>query len=254
MTASTDTRRAAKQRLDDLLVVRGLASDRDHARALILAREVLANGQVALRAAEPIPQDTPLALKTSAPYVSRGGEKLAHALQRTGVVVEDRRCLDVGASTGGFTDCLLQHGAAHVVAIDVAYGELVPSLRDDLRVTVIERTNARDLEPLEEPADLVTIDVSFISLTTILPAVIRSLTPGADILAMAKPQFEAPRDAVESGGVVYASDEHARVVARVATWAMDHGLRVRGVVRSPLIGPAGNREFFLWLRTPEVTA
>lgn len=254
MTASTDTRRAAKQRLDDLLVVRGLAADRAQARAFVLAREVLVNGQVALRAAEPIRADVPLDLKRAAPYVSRGGEKLAHALARTGATVEGRRCLDVGASTGGFTDCLLQHGAAHVVAVDVAYGELVPSLREDARVTVIERTNARDLQPLEEPADLATIDVSFISLTTVLPAIVRSLAPGADILAMAKPQFEAPRDAVESGGVVRSSEEHARVVARVAAWALDHDLRVRDVVRSPLIGPAGNREFFIWLRLPGVTA
>lgn len=259
MTASTDARtaprgRAAKRRLDDLLVERGLAADRERSRALILAREVLVDGQVALRAAETLPEDADVALKQSAPYVSRGGEKLAHALDRTGVVVEGRRCLDVGASTGGFTDCLLQHGAAHVVAVDVAYGELVPSLRDDPRVTVVERTNARDLEPLEEPAELAVIDVSFISLTTVLPAVVRTLAPGADILAMAKPQFEAPRDAVESGGVVHASDEHARVVARIAVWALDHDLRVRGVVRSPLIGPAGNREFFLWLRMPEAAS
>lgn len=256
MAAPTDTApvtqpRAAKQRLDDLLVVRGLASNRDEARALVMAREVLVRGQVALRAAEPMADDVPLTLKHGAPYVSRGGEKLAHALKRTGLTIEGRRCLDVGASTGGFTDCLLQHGATHVVAVDVAYGELVPSLRDDERVTVIERTNARDLAPLEEPATLATIDVSFISLTTVLPAVGRSLTAGADILALVKPQFEAERDAVESGGVVRASDEHARVVARVATWAADHQLRVRGVVRSPLIGPAGNREFFLHLRTAE---
>ncbi len=256
MTASTDTRtasggRVAKQRLDDLLVVRGLAADRDQARALVMAREVLVDGQVALRAAEALREDVPLDLKRAAPFVSRGGEKLAHALERTGVAVEGRRCLDVGASTGGFTDCLLQRGAAHVVAVDVAYGELMPSLRDDKRVTVVERTNARDLEPLEEPAEIATIDVSFISLTTVLPAVVRSLTAGADILALVKPQFEAEREAVEDGGVVHASEEHARVVGRVAAWASDHDLRVRGVVRSPLIGPAGNREFFLWLRTAE---
>jgi len=253
MTAPPNTRpaakrRVAKQRLDDLLVDRGLATDRAHARALVLARQVLVTGQVALRAAAPLPTDVPLELKTGARYASRGGDKLAHALARTGVTVEGRRCLDMGASTGGFTDCLLQHGAAAVVAVDVAYGELLPKLRDDPRVTVIERTNARDLAPLIPPADLAVIDVSFISVTAVLPATVRSLTPGADVIALVKPQFEAERDAVESGGVVYDPLEHARVVARVAAWALDNGLRVRGVVRSPLLGPAGNREFFLWLR------
>ena len=264
MTASTDTppvpalrprqRGAAKRRLDDLLVDRGLAVDRDRARALILARAVLVDGQVALRAAAPIASDSELALKQGAAFVSRGGDKLAHALQRTGLPVEGRRCLDIGAATGGFTDCLLQRGAAHVVAVDVAYGEIVPSLRNDVRVTVLERTNARDLEPLEVPADLAAIDVSFISLTAVLPAIARSLRPAADVLALVKPQFEAERRDVERGGVVRASDEHARVVARLASWALDHGFRVRGVVRSPLLGPAGNREFFLWFRLAEAGA
>lgn len=264
MTASTETspavargaseRRASKLRLDDLLVERGLAVDRDRARALILAREVLLDGQVALRAAAPVAPDVELGLKQGAAFVSRGGDKLAHALARTAIQVEGRRCLDVGASTGGFTDCLLQHGATHVTAVDVAYGEIVPTLRNDARVTVIERTNARDLEPLAEPADLATIDVSFISLTAVLPAVARSLRPGADVLALVKPQFEAERRDVERGGVVHASDQHARVVARVAVWALDHRFRVRGVVRSPLLGPAGNREFFLWLRRAEAGA
>lgn len=261
MTASTDTRptaaeapskgRVAKRRLDDLLVERELAPDRDRARALVLAREVLVRGQVALRAAEPLPTDVTIELKQAAPYVSRGGEKLAHALERAGIEVGGRCCLDVGASTGGFTDCLLQHGAGHVVAVDVAYGELASPLRDDARVTVVERTNARDLQPLAEPASLATIDVSFISLTTVLPAIVRSLAAGADILALVKPQFEAPRDAVESGGVVRDSEEHARVVGRVSAWATDHDLRVRAAIRSPLLGPAGNREFFLWLRTAD---
>jgi 23S rRNA (cytidine1920-2'-O)/16S rRNA (cytidine1409-2'-O)-methyltransferase len=254
MTASTDARpatrrRAAKQRLDDLLVERGLTTSREHARALILAREVLVDGQVALRAAEPLPEDAQVTLKATAPYVSRGGEKLAHALERTGVPVEGRRCLDVGASTGGFTDCLLQHGAGRVVSVDVAYGELAPKLRGDPRVTVIERTNARDLEPLDPPADLAVADVSFISLTAVLPAIQRSLVTDGDAIVLVKPQFEAERDAVERGGVVHASAEHARVVGRVASWAGRHGFRVRGVVRSPLLGPAGNREFFLWLRS-----
>src|SRR5690606_11992227 len=163
--------RRQKQRLDVLLVERGLAPSRERARALIMAREVLVDGDVAVRAAAPVDPEVPLEVKGGSAYVSRGGEKLAGALDRTGMTVEGRRCLDVGASTGGFTDCLLQRGAAHVTAVDVGYGQLASPLRDDRRVTVLERTNARDLEPLEEPADLCVMDVSFISVTTVLPAV-----------------------------------------------------------------------------------
>lgn len=252
MTAPTDTRHPTrKRRLDDLLVERGLSTDRDQARALILAREVLVDGHVALRAAASLAFDSLVKLKNQPAYVSRGGDKLAHVLKRTEIKVEGRHCLDVGASTGGFTDCLLQHGATDVVAVDVAYGELVPVLRNDSRVTVLERTNARYLHPLTSPVELATIDVSFISLTKILPALVKSLLPGADVLALVKPQFEVMRDRVERGGVVHSSEDHARVVARVGSWALDHNFRVRGVVRSPLLGPAGNREFFLWLRLSE---
>ena len=156
-----------------------------------------------------------------------------------------------GASTGGFTDCLLQRGAREVVAIDAGYGQLAQQLRDDPRVEVRERTNARTLEPLDPPADRAVIDVSFISLTLVLPAVFGSLQGGADVLALVKPQFEAERSDVRRGGVVHDPTVHARVVGRVAAWAIDRGARVRGVVRSPLLGPAGNREFFVWLRTPD---
>jgi 23S rRNA (cytidine1920-2'-O)/16S rRNA (cytidine1409-2'-O)-methyltransferase len=165
-----------------------------------------------------------------------------------GVAVRGARCLDIGAAIGGFTDCLLQHGAKHVIAVDVGYGDIALRLRDDPRVEVRDRTNARALEPLELPVDLATVDVSFISLTTVLPAVVRSLRPGGDVLALVKPQFEAARADVESGGVVHDANVHASTVARVALWAIDHGLRVRGVVRSPVRRRAGNREFFLWLR------
>ena len=249
-TPNTAERRG-KRRLDQLLVDRGLAPSRERARAFILAREVLVNGQVALRAAAPTTEDAEIALKDTPRFVSRGGDKLIHALERSGVTVEDRRCLDVGASTGGFTDCLLQHGAAHVTSVDVGYGQIAPRLRDDPRVHVVERTNARELQPLDQPATLLVMDVSFISVTTVLPAILRSLEPGADLLILVKPQFEAGRDQVEKGGVVHDSTIHARTVARVAAWASDHDLRVRGVIRSPLIGPAGNREFFLWLRVPQ---
>lgn len=242
--------RSRSQRLDALMVERGLAVSREQARALVLAREVLVDGAPAVRPAAPVSPDAEVTVRATAPYVSRGGEKLAHALARTGLEVAGTRCLDVGASTGGFTDCLLQHGAAAVVAVDVGYGQLATRLRGDPRVEVRERVNARSMPPLDPPADLATIDVSFISLTLVLPAVVASLRPGGDILALVKPQFEAGREQVGRGGVVRDPLVHASCVARVALWAIDHGLRVRGVVRSPLLGPAGNQEFMLWLRRP----
>ena len=239
-----------RMRLDELLVERGLAPSRERARALVMAREVEVEGAVALRAAAPVATDAGVRLRQSARYVSRGGEKLEAALRRAQIDVQGARCLDVGASTGGFTDCLLQRGAAHVTAVDAGYGQAATSLRADARVTLRERTNARLLEPLDEPVSLATLDLSFISLTAVLPAVISSVAPGGDVLALVKPQFEAPRDRVERGGVVRDPLQHAAAVARVATWAISSGLRVRGVIRSPLTGPAGNREFFLWLRLP----
>ncbi|MEX1022755.1 MAG: SAM-dependent methyltransferase, partial [Dehalococcoidia bacterium] len=159
-------------------------------------------------------------------------------------------CLDVGASTGGFTDCLLQAGAAQVVAVDVAYGELATKLRDDPRVEVRERVNARNLDPLDPPADLLVMDVSFISAATVLASAVRSVRDGGDLLVLVKPQFEAGREQVQKGGVVRDPVVHAACIAKVALASMDLGLRVRGVVRSPLLGPAGNREFFLWLHRP----
>ena len=248
--AAVQRKPVKRQRLDALLVERGLASSRQHARALILAREVLVDGSPAPRPADTVRTDAELAVRSAAPYVSRGGDKLAHALARTGIEAGGARCLDVGASTGGFTDCLLQHGAASIVAVDVGYGQIAVRLRGDPRVEVRERVNARTLAPLDPPADLATIDVSFISLTLVLPAVVASLRPGGDILALVKPQFEAGRKEVGRGGVVRDAAVHASCVGRVAVWAVDHGLRVRGVVRSPLVGPAGNQEFFLWLRRP----
>jgi len=249
MTATTPPR-AGKQRLDQLLVERGLVSGRDRARALILAREVLVDGQVALRAAAPVASDAVIEVKTAPPFVSRGGEKLAHALDASGIDPAGLRCLDVGASTGGFTDCLLQRGAAHVVAVDVAYGEFAAKLRDDARVTLIERVNARSMEPVDPPVDLLVMDVSFISAATVLPAVARSVRPGGHLLILVKPQFEAGREQVQKGGVVHDPVVHAACIGKVALAAIDLGLRVAGVIRSPLLGPAGNREFFLWLRVP----
>ena len=248
---SRPTKPAKKQRLDVLLVERGLASGRDRAQALILAREVMVDGQLALRAAAPVAPDATIEVKHGPRFVSRGGDKLDHALERTGIIVEELRCLDLGASTGGFTDCLLQRGAARVVAVDVAYGELASKVREDERVEIVERTNARDLAPLDPPADLGVMDVSFISAVTVLPALARSIRPGGDMLVLVKPQFEAGREAVQKGGVVRDPLVHASCIAKVALAAIEQGLRVRGVIRSPLLGPAGNREFFLWLHVPE---
>ena len=242
--------RPRRVRLDQLLVQRGLVPSRERARALILAREVEVDGNIALRAAAPTSEDARLEVRAAQRFVSRGGEKLEGALERTGIDVRGIRCLDAGASTGGFTDCLLQRGAAEVVAVDVGYGQLASTLREDPRVEVRERTNVRDLELLDPPADLAVIDVSFISLRTVLPAIVASVRPGGAVLAMVKPQFEAQRNEVGKGGVVRDPLVHASTVARVALWAIEAGLRVRGVVRSPLLGPSGNREFFIWLRLP----
>jgi 23S rRNA (cytidine1920-2'-O)/16S rRNA (cytidine1409-2'-O)-methyltransferase len=180
--------------------------------------------------------------------VSRGGEKLDHALERFAVDVSGRIAVDAGASTGGFTDCLLQRGAARVYAIDVGYGQLDVRLRADPRVVVMERTNIRYLESLPERTSIATVDTSFISLTKVLPAISRIVASGADIVALVKPQFEAARTEVGRDGVVRDPMVHASSIGRVAWWAVNHALRVRGVCASPLLGPAGNREFFLWLR------
>ena len=249
-TTSTPKKKAPRQRLDQAMVERGLASGRDRARALVMAREVLVDGQVAHRPAAPVAEDAVIEVKTPPRFVSRGGEKLAHALERSGIDPTGLRCLDVGASTGGFTDCLLQAGAREVVAVDVAYGEIAQKLRDDPRVEVHERINARDLEPIDPPADLLVMDVSFISAATVLAAVTPSVRPGGEMLVLVKPQFEAGREQVEKGGVVRDPVVHASCIAKVALAAMDRGLRVRGVIRSPLLGPAGNREFFLRLYRP----
>ena len=184
-------------------------------------------------------------------FVSRGGDKLEHAFGHFGIDVRGRIAVDVGASTGGFTDCLLQRGAARVYAIDVGYGQLDVRLRDDERVVVMERTNIRDVRALPERPAIATVDASFISLTKVLPAVTALVQAGADIVVLVKPQFEAQRHEVSRKGVVKDPLVHASVIGRVAWSCVNNGLRVRGVAMSPLLGPAGNREFFLWLRTED---
>jgi 23S rRNA (cytidine1920-2'-O)/16S rRNA (cytidine1409-2'-O)-methyltransferase len=239
-----------KQRLDVALVERKLAPSREKAQALILAGDVRVGGAVERRAGAPVAADAAIEVAQAPRFVSRGGDKLDHALERFGVDVAGLVCLDAGASTGGFTDCLLQRGAARVYAVDVGYGQLAQKLRDDPRTVPMERTHARELASLPERPALATVDVSFISLTQVLPAVIALLTPAARVVALVKPQFEAGKDEVPRDGVVRDPLVQAGVIGRVAWWCVSNGLRVRGVVESPLTGPAGNREFFLLLERP----
>jgi 23S rRNA (cytidine1920-2'-O)/16S rRNA (cytidine1409-2'-O)-methyltransferase len=237
-------------RLDRLLVDRGLAPSRERAHRLILAGEVLVGDRPATKPGSVVAADAPLRLRARASaYVSRGGEKLAGALDTFGLDVTGMVALDVGASTGGFTDCLLRRGARRVVALDVGYGQLAWALRQDPRVVVLERTNARHLEPsaLPEPPELVTVDLSFISLTLVLPALAAALRPGGAVVALVKPQFEAGRGQVGKGGVVRDPAVRAAAVARIRAAAAGLGLRVRGEAESVVPGPKGNREVFLWL-------
>jgi len=238
-------------RLDSLLTERGLFASRTRAAAAVLAGQVHV-GPGRARAAKPgqlVASDVELEVDGPPPFVTRGGVKLANALDALGLDVTGRRCLDVGASGGGFTDCLLQRGAAHVVALDVAYGELAWQLRGDSRVTVVERVNARSLQPEALPyaPDLIVIDVSFISLTKVLPAVLGCAAERFDCLAMVKPQFELGRGRVGKGGVVREAALRREAVASVAVCARSLGASVLGFAPSGLPGPAGNRETFAWL-------
>jgi 23S rRNA (cytidine1920-2'-O)/16S rRNA (cytidine1409-2'-O)-methyltransferase len=230
-------------RLDALLVERGLAESRAQAQALVLAGLVPGHA----KPGEQVDADVELEVERPPPYVSRGGQKLANALDGLGVDVSGANALDVGASTGGFTDVLLQRNAARVIALDVGYGQLHPRLRADPRVTVLERTNVRDLAELPYAPDLVVCDVSFISVRKALPAALRLAAPGWRALVLVKPQFEAGRADVGKGGVVRDPETHRRVLREVAEAALAWGARTDGVVDSGLPGPKGNREFFLLL-------
>ena len=236
-----------KQRLDVLLVERGLAESREKARALILAGQVLVDGQAAGKAGHAISLESRLELLERLPYVSRAGRKLEAALDRFVIDVSGRTCLDVGASTGGFTDCLLQRGARRVFALDVGSGQLDWKLRNDPRVVVKEAVNARYLTPgdIGEPADLVTCDVSFISVTLILPALVRLLKPAGVMIILVKPQFEAGRRQVGKGGIVKDPALHAAVCARVEAAVRGCGFQT-AIMDSPIQGAEGNREFLLY--------
>lgn len=238
-----------KERLDNLLVQRGLAPSRHKAQAMIMAGEVKVGDQVMSKPGMRVQLDAEVSLKSKPRFVSRGGEKLAGALDAFPVSVAGRVVADVGASTGGFTDCLLQNDASRVYAIDVGYGQLAHEVRQDERVVVLERTNARYLEQLDEAVSLVVIDVSFISLRLILPKVKGWLTPQADVIALIKPQFEAGKGELGKGGVVRDPQVHERVLNDVLHFAQgDLALIPLGLTVSPIKGPAGNVEFLVWLR------
>ncbi len=237
-------------RIDRLLVERGLAASRERARRLVMAGDVLVGDRPVTKPGAEVAADAEVRLRgTASPYASRGGEKLAGALDAFGLQVRDLVALDVGASTGGFTDCLLQRGTRRVIALDVGYGQLAWKLRQDPRVMVIERTNARHLAStmLPEVPDLAVVDVSFISLATVLPAVAGIVAPGGTIVALVKPQFEVGRGRVGKGGVVRDPGLRAEAVASVRAAAERLGLTVGGEAESVLPGPKGNREVFLWL-------
>ena len=241
-----------RERIDKLMVQRQLAGSRERARALIMAGRVLVDDQPVDKAGTQIDPEASIRLKgEDIPYVSRGGLKLARALETFQVTAAGRTALDVGASTGGFTDCLLQEGARKVFAVDVGYGQLAWKLRDDRRVINLERTNIRHLAPdqLDETPDLAVIDASFISLEKVLPSTTVLVKPGSDIIALIKPQFEVGKGQVGKGGVVRDPDQHAQVIEKIKLIAAQAGCQVMQLCESPILGTKGNREFLIHLRT-----
>ena len=257
-------RRMAKKRLDVVMVEMGLAETRSLAQRLVMAGKVRINGQVAMKASQNVPDGAEVTLDSGPQFVSRGGHKLAAAMDAFPVNVQGLACADVGASTGGFTDCLLQNGAAKVYAIDVGHGILAWSLRNDERVVVMEKTNARHVEVLDEPVSLVVMDASFISLKILLPVIknwfspppLRGIPPArggeqggaGQVIALIKPQFEAGRKEVSKGkGVIRDPEIHRRVVREILGFAQTEGYGVKGLERSPVLGPKGNVEFLVWL-------
>ena len=239
-----------RARVDELLVQRGIAPSVTEARALIMAGRVHGDGRRYVQAGQRIASDAALVLKPLRAFASRGGDKLSAALDAWPIGTAGRICLDVGASTGGFTDVLLHRGAEHVYAVDVGYGQLHERLRRDARVTSLERTHICERSALPQPPTLATADVSFIGLRQVLPCIAELAAPQADVVALVKPQFEAPPADVNQRGVVLDRLAQARAISSVLAWAFERQWRVGGVLKSPLAGPAGNREWFVWLRTP----
>jgi 23S rRNA (cytidine1920-2'-O)/16S rRNA (cytidine1409-2'-O)-methyltransferase len=243
----------SKIRLDALLVEHGLAPTRAKAQAVIMSGAVRVDGRRVDKAGTRVPPDSPVeVLQKPHPYVGRGGVKLEGALASTGIAVEGRRCLDVGASTGGFTHCLLLNGAAHVTALDVGHGQLDASLRPDARVRVLEGVNARRLDGVDlgPPFDLAVMDVSFISAKKIIPSLKKVLAPGGQGLVLVKPQFELERREVGRGGVVRDEVLQQKAVESVRAFIEEQGFEIHGMIESPIRGADGNREFFLHFRSP----
>ncbi len=230
------------------MIERGLAESREKAQAAIMAGYVLIGETPVLKPGALVDPEAPIRILQVSRYVSRGGEKLEYALKAFQLQVTGLVCADIGAGTGGFTDCLLQHGAAKVYAVDVGKGQLHYRLRQDPRVVLMEGVNARYLGLLPEPVDLATVDVSFISLTKVLPAIARIVRPEAPIIALLKPQFEARRQEVPKKGVIRDPLLHATIIGRFVAWAVKRGWRLWGPVPSPILGAEGNKEFFFLLR------
>jgi len=238
----------AKRRIDSLLLDKGLVESRAKAQALIMAGEVMVAGKTITKPGTLVAEEAVITIRQPPPFVSRGGIKLDYALDRFQLDVSSKVVADSGASTGGFTDCLLKRGARRVYAIDVGYGQLDYRLRCDPRVVVMERVNARYPIPLPEKVDLATIDLSFISVEKVIPSVAQLVNKGGYLLVLIKPQFEARRGEVGKGGIVKQPIVHARVLGRFIAWMIDHGFRLGGLVASPILGASGNKEFFVLLR------
>ncbi|MGA9048989.1 MAG: TlyA family RNA methyltransferase [Dehalococcoidia bacterium] len=237
-----------KQRLDTLLVTRGLAENKIKAQAVIMAGAVSVNGNIMTKAGSLVPEDSQVQMAAKMPYVSRGGLKLEHALKEFKIVVKGLTCLDVGASTGGFTDCLLKNGANRVYALDVGYGQLDYGLRRDSRVVVMEKVNAHFPFGLPQKVDLAVMDLSFISVTSVIPSVLPHLNPPGDMIVLFKPQFEADKDDVGRGGIVKDPAVHAATIANLIVWLNKNGLRLLNLTASPILGAEGNKEFLIYMR------
>jgi 23S rRNA (cytidine1920-2'-O)/16S rRNA (cytidine1409-2'-O)-methyltransferase len=241
-----------KQRLDNLVVTRELAENQKIAQALIMAGEVSVSGKIITKPGALVDENAILDVADKPQYVSRGGIKLAYALDEFKLDVTFLTAMDIGASTGGFTDCLLQRSAKRVYSIDVGYGQLAYKLRQDPRVVVMERVNAHYPFSLPEKVNIATIDLSFISLTKVIPNVVDHLTQPGYIIVLFKPQFEARRQEVGKGGIIKDPQVHALVLGRFIVWATDHDLRLRGLVASPILGAEGNKEFLIFLTPSQI--